>query len=435
MCATSDNANHGLQPSTDARQAAEAPRSPEKGDHMPEQALEDEHHPRATPVAMPRPAETQRAAARRGAIPRTEEAAASKRSVAGAMQPKGRGAGRRMDNPYARHRQVQEHPEGIDDQAVPPAKTVFHTEHARRVVNPVQSPDVGMSWSLNPYQGCEHGCAYCYARPTHSYWGWGPGLDFEQQIHVKENAPAQLEALFHKADWEPEPIVLSGNTDCYQPAERHYRITRSLLEVFLRYRHPVGIITKNSLILRDQDVLEALAEQGLVRVLVSLTTLREGLRRRLEPRTASGKRRLQVIETLTEIGVPVQAMVAPVIPALNDLELADLVAHAAAAGAENVHMQVVRLNGPVADVFAEWLDTHYPKRKQAVLRGIEALHGGKLSNSAFGERMRGKGAEAETLRQWFGILKRKHFGEPTPSALRYDLFRRPGGRQMQLFGA
>jgi DNA repair photolyase len=368
------------------------------------------------------------------ARPRAEEAPLSKRQADGRNSPHGRGAGRRMANRFNRTQRVREHEEGLDDPNPPPCQTVFHKEHAKQVVNRVASPDVGMSWSLNPYQGCEHGCAYCYARPTHSYWGWGPGLDFEQQIHVKENAPAQLEALFRKPDWEPEPIVLSGNTDCYQPAERHYRITRALLEVFLRYQHPVGIITKNSLVLRDLDLLEALAEQGLVRVLVSLTSLREGLRRRLEPRTASGKRRLQVMSALKEAGVPVQAMLAPIIPALNDVELADLVEHAAAAGAENVHMQVLRLNGPVEEVFSEWLEAHYPKRKQAVLRGVRALHGGKLGNSRFGERMRGKGPEAEALRQWFRILKRKHFGDPDPDPLRCDAFRRPGGRQMQLFG-
>lgn len=338
-----------------------------------------------------------------------------------------------MDNPFNGQQRVLDHAEGLDAAPASNTGTRFHAEHAKKVVNPVHSPDVGMAWSLNPYQGCEHGCAYCYARPTHRYWGWGPGLDFEQQIHYKEDAPAKLEALFHKSSWDPEPIVLSGNTDCYQPAERRFRITRSLLEVFLRYRHPVGIITKNSLILRDADLLEALAEHGLVRVIVSLTSLREGLRRRLEPRTASGKRRLQVMEALSGIGVPVRAMLAPIIPALNDLELADLVSHAASAGAEDVHMQVVRLNGPVAEVFSDWLDAHYPKRKQAVLRGIQALHQGQLSSSQFGERMRGKGPEAEALRQWFQILRRKHFGEPSPRALRCDAFRRPGGEQMQLF--
>jgi DNA repair photolyase len=337
-------------------------------------------------------------------------------------------------NRYDRFRRVRAHEEGLDLPPEPPGRTVFHEDRARTVVNAVPSPDVGMDWSLNPYQGCEHGCAYCYARPTHAYWGYSPGLDFERHVVVKTNAVERLEAWFRRPGWEAAPIALSGNTDPYQPAERRYRLTRSLLETFLAYRHPVSLITKNRLILRDLDLLAELAALDLVHVHVSLTTLDERLRRRMEPRTATGRGRLEVVRALRGAGVPVRVLLAPIIPGLNDIEVPDLMAAAAEAGALDAGMLVVRLNGEVADVFREWLETHYPDRADTVWNGIAALHGGRVDDHRFGRRMRGEGARAEALRQLGRVLRRRHFGTPDPWVPATHRFRRPGGTQLGLFG-
>ena len=347
----------------------------------------------------------------------------------------GRAASGNPPTRYLAQQTTREHEEGLDEPEAAPGATEFHLEHARSIVQEIASPDVGPTRSINPYQGCEHGCAYCYARPTHAYWGYGAGVDFERHVLYKPDAPALLEQAFKRPNWEPRTISLSGNTDCYQPAERRWRITRALLEVFLRYRHPVGIITKNSLVLRDLDLLEALAADNLVRVHISITTLRESLRRRMEPRTASGKRRLDVVRTLSQAGIPVHAMVAPVIPALNDDEIPRILEAAAEAGAKSASMQVVRLNREVAPVFTAWLLEHYPQRMDKVLQGIRALHGGQLSDSQFGRRMRGVGPEADALHALFHMVRRKYYSEETMPALNNHIFRRQGGTQLPLFGS
>src|SRR5690606_9096912 len=224
---------------------------------------------------------------------------------------------------------VTEHVEGLDEPLLSsPATQVFH-ETPKQIVNKVTSPDLGMMYSMNPYQGCEHGCIYCYARNSHAYWGWSAGLDFESKIIVKENAPALLEKFLLHPKWEAVPISLSGNTDCYQPLERKYEITRNILKVLARYRHPVGIISKNSLILRDLDLLKDLATDNLVNVYISITTLNEDLRRVMEPRTASGLKRLKTVEALASAGIPVGIMNAPVIPGLNHHEIPDILKAAA----------------------------------------------------------------------------------------------------------
>ncbi len=319
-----------------------------------------------------------------------------------------------------------------DDYVAP--QTRFIDIHPKSIVNKVISPDVGMDYSLNPYQGCEHGCTYCYARLTHEYWGYSPGVDFEQIIMVKQNAAELLKATFQKKTWKVKPIVLSGNTDCYQPCEKKYGITRALLEVFLEHRHPVGIITKNVLIKRDFDIVAELAKQKLITVYISITTLNEALRRKLEPRTATSKRKLELVAQLTELGVPVTVMASPIIPALNDHEIIGIAKAAAEHGAANFHAHVVRLMGPNETIFENWLADHFPDRKDKVMNQLKAMHGGKTGNSNFGDRMRGTGSFANNIRQQRALAKKKFFPNAQQHELRCDLFRRPSvGGQLGLF--
>jgi len=345
----------------------------------------------------------------------------------------GRGASYNPSNRFLTQELVREEVEGLDELPEEASRTTFLKENAKTIVNEVKSPDVGMAFSANPYQGCEHGCAYCYARPTHAYWGYSPGLDFERTILVKEDAAVLLEQQLRQPGWEPKPIVLSGNTDCYQPAERKFRLTRAMLEVFLRYRHPVGIITKNSLILRDLDLLMELSQLNLVRVFISITTLRESLRRRMEPRTASAAKRLDVLRQLSSAGVPAGLMLAPVIPGLNAEEIPNILEKAAAAGAQSAGMQLVRLNGEVAEIFQNWLQQHYPDRAAKILALIRETHGGQLTDSRFGVRMRGEGPIADSIRALFAQSRKRHFPQGDIPPLDTSLFVRVHGRQLGLF--
>ncbi len=312
-------------------------------------------------------------------------------------------------------------------------RTRFLKIHPKTIVNKITSPDVGMSYSMNPYQGCEHGCVYCYARNTHEYWGFDPGLDFETRILVKEDAPRLLEEHLKKASWKAVPIVLSGNTDCYQPAERHFRITRACLEVFLKYRHPVGIITKNALILRDLDLLAALNREGLVGVHVSVTTLREETRLLLEPRTASTAKRLNAIRVLSEEGIPVNAMLAPIIPGINSDELMNLAREVAACGARSFGFTLVRLNGAIGDLFTEWLEKAMPGKAAKVLSQIRACHGGQLNDSRFGARMKGDGAVASHLHQMARLARKRYFEGREFPALNTELHAQFKNGQWRLF--
>ena len=339
---------------------------------------------------------------------------------------KGRGAQYNTHNPYAKHEYVQEHFEGLDEPLqLVPHREVF-LEHPKKIVNKIDSPDLPMPYSINPYQGCEHGCIYCYARNSHQYWGYSAGLDFESKLIAKPNAPQLLEKRLQSKSWKPAPISLSGNTDCYQPLEKEMKITRQLIAIFLKYGHPFSIITKNQLVLRDLDLLKPLAEQRLVHVYISITTLDEELRRKLEPRTATGANRLKVVETLAKAGIPVGVMTAPIIPGLNSQEIPQLVAKAAEAGASTVGYTMVRLNGSVGPLFQDWLEKNYPDRADKVWHQIESLHGGQVNSSNFGERMRGQGIIAETIRQMYRAAKQKHFADR--SMPEYDLkaFRRGG---------
>jgi DNA repair photolyase len=316
------------------------------------------------------------------------------------------------------------HYEAIDELPEALGETQYYEENPKRVVNPVDSPDVGMQFSLNPYQGCEHGCVYCYARPTHEYWGWSAGVDFERRIIVKRNAPELLKGLFQSKSWQPAVIALSGNTDCYQPIERKLGITRRLLEVFLAHRNPVGILTKNALVLRDLGLLRELAAMNLVRVGMSVTSLDEDLRRRLEPRTVTAKTRLMTLEKLATAGVPTFAMAAPIIPGLNSHEIPALVEALANAGVSRVGHTIVRLNGPNAEIFRTWLQTHYPDRAQKIWHAIEQCHGGQVNDSRIGTRMGGEGPVAEQIHQLFTIAKRKHLAGRELPAYDFTHFRR-----------
>ncbi|MCS6973010.1 MAG: PA0069 family radical SAM protein [Cyclobacteriaceae bacterium] len=332
-------------------------------------------------------------------------------------------------NPLNRFRQqafLKEHPEGVDEDTELKPQTQIFFENARAVVNEVTSPDLGIMHSVNPYQGCEHGCSYCYARTTHEYYGLSSGLDFESKIMVKQNAPVLLEKFLQRPSWKPAPIALSGNTDCYQPLERKLQITRRLLEVLWRYRNPVSIITKNRLIVRDLDLLQKMAQQNLVHVYLSVTTLDEDLRRVMEPRTATVRMRLQTIAELSAGGIPVGVMMAPVIPGLNDHEILKVAEAASANGARTMGYTVVRLNGTIGEVFSAWLKEHFPDRYDKVWKQIKTLHGGAVYDERFGRRLTGEGKWAEIIRQTVRTAQRKYFSGKTMPDYNYSAFRKNG---------
>ena len=285
---------------------------------------------------------------------------------------------------------------------------------------------------MNPYQGCEHGCVYCYARTTHEYWGLGPGLDFERKIFYKKNAAELLRKQFDSKSWVPSAIMTSGNTDCYQPIERKLKLTRALLEVCLEYKNPVGIITKNSLVERDIDILKEMAKDDLAGVVISLTSLDDDLRSKLEPRTSTAKNKLRTIEQLAANGIPVQILMGPVIPGLNSHEIPAIIEAAANAGAQWAGYTMVRLNGAIAEIFETWINQTFPGQAKKVLNLIREVHNGKLNNSNFGERMSGKGNVAEMIDQLFAINRDKFMNRPKERGYNTSLFQRPGS-QLSLF--
>jgi DNA repair photolyase len=347
---------------------------------------------------------------------------------------KGRGAQYNAHNPYSATHYVQEHPESLDEPLLENSPTEFLLEHPRRIINVVKSPDIPMDYSINPYQGCEHGCTYCYARVTHQYWGMSAGLDFERKILVKENAAELLRDELGKQGYHCKPIMLSGNTDCYQPAERRFGITRQLLEVMAAFRQPVGIITKNSLILRDMDILSEMARENLVRVNISITTLDEGLRRAMEPRTATSAQRLKTVEQLTQAGIPVNVMIAPIIPGLTSEELVPVMKAAAEAGAATASYTLVRLNGAIGEIFTDWIRKNLPDRAEKVLRQVAEAHGGSLGDSRPGTRLSGEGNLAEAIRRLFRMAHLKYMPPSTLPPMNTDSFRRPrADGQLSLF--
>ncbi|MGY5851196.1 PA0069 family radical SAM protein [Salegentibacter sp. F14] len=311
--------------------------------------------------------------------------------------------------------------------------TVLIETFPNTIVNKVISPDVGMEYSLNPYQGCEHGCIYCYARNTHEYWGYSAGLDFERKILVKSNAVELLAKKLRSRKWVAKPIILSGNTDCYQPSEKKLRITRRLLETFLKYKHPVGIITKNALVQRDMDILCELAKDDLVKVTLSITSLSEDTRRILEPRTASIKKRLETIEKLAGANIPVNVMMAPIIPAINSHEIMPLAKEISERGASSLGYTIVRLNGAIAEIFTDWIKKTMPDRASKVLNQIKSVHGGGLNDSRFGKRMKGEGEFASQVAQQFKLARRKYFSDKEQVRLNCKLHEGFKDGQMKLF--
>ncbi|MBK8556364.1 MAG: PA0069 family radical SAM protein [Lewinellaceae bacterium] len=320
-----------------------------------------------------------------------------------------------------------------DEWESPELRTEYLPTHPKTILNKVDSPDVPADWSLNPYQGCEHGCVYCYARNTHPYWGYSAGLDFEQKILVKHNSAFLLEDMLRKKSWKASPVMFAGNTDIYQPAERKFKITRACLEVFWKYRHPVSLITKNSLVLRDLDILRNLASENLVHAAISITTLDEPLRQFLEPRTASVKQRLKTVETLSEAGIPVFVMMAPIIPGLNEHDIFAMAKAVSERGALGMGYTMVRLNGDVAQVFEDWLRKAMPDRADKVLNKIREAHGGSLHDFRSGTRMRGEGKIAEIIRDQFRLAREKFFQDKKMPAYNLDLHEHYKSPQLRLF--
>ncbi len=344
---------------------------------------------------------------------------------------KGQGAVSNVHNHFERNRYEQSIYQ--DDYEEEIAKTQVIPIFPKTIVNTVKRVDLPMMYSMNPYQGCEHGCAYCYARPTHEYWGYSAGVDFERVILAKKNAPELLEQFFKKRGYVPESILLSGNTDCYQPVERKLQITRKLLQVFLDYRHPVSILTKNALVTRDIDILTQLAEKNLVTVSLSIPTINEDLRRKLEPRTSSVNTKLKAIETLTENGIPVHVMAAPMIPGLNTMEILPIVKTIAEKGALGCGYTLVHLNDTVEPVFIDWLAEHYPDRQDKVLHQVATMHGGKLGEKRASKRNSGEGNIADMIHTTFKIARKKYFADKEMPKLTTDLFDGTKGEQLRLF--
>lgn len=344
----------------------------------------------------------------------------------------GRGAETQPPNRFEKLH-VEPDPEAAPDDGPGPA-TVFLKDASKSILSTNDSPDVGFDASVNPYRGCEHGCAYCYARPTHEYLGFSAGLDFESKIVVKHEAPRLLWEALSSPRWTPKSIFMSGVTDCYQPVERRLKLTRGCLEVLAEFRNPVGIVTKNFLVTRDIDVLQELARHNASTVYLSITTLDEDLCRVLEPRASRPAHRLAAVTALAKAGVPVGVMVAPVVPALTDHEMPAILKAAADAGARFAGYTVMRLPYGVKDIFSRWLDLHYPDRKMKVLHRVEELRGGKLNDPRFKSRMRGEGIFAQQISKLFTVSRAKAGISSGGPRLSTEAFRRPGGNQLSLFG-
>ena len=320
-----------------------------------------------------------------------------------------------------------------DDREMSRIQTKFYVDDSRTAFAKNDSPDLGFAYSINPYRGCEHGCIYCYARPSHEYLGFSSGIDFETKIMVKLGAPKLLAEAFNAKTWKPQLVALSGNTDCYQPIERKLELTRQCLQIFLDFRNPVSIITKNALVQRDVDILKDMAGLNTVSVTVSLTTLDNHLARTMEPRTSSPVKRLETVEVLSKIGIRAGVLVAPVIPGLNDEEIPSLLRAAASSGAQYAGFTMLRLPYAIKELFQEWLKSNLPERASKILSRIRDVRGGKLNDSTFGKRMRGEGHLAKSIQQLFRASHRKYFDESSKFTLSNEHFRRPRDLQLGIF--
>ncbi len=345
---------------------------------------------------------------------------------------KGRGAQFNPRNKFLKNERVKEHIEGIDDWTEKNEATQYLEDNAKGIVNKVESPDLSLMYSMNPYQGCEHGCIYCYARNSFEYWGYSAGLDFERKIIVKKNAADLLRKFLMHPKWECVPISLSGNTDCYQPAEQKFRLTRGLLEVCNEFNQPVAMITKNAGMLRDKDLLQEMGKKNIVSVLVSITSFNEDLRRVMEPRTTTGKQRLRLIDEMSKAGVRMGVMLGPMIPGLNDHEMHNIIKAASEAGAAFSAYTFIRLNGAIKLIFHDWLYKNFPDRADKVWHLIEASHEGKVNDSRWGVRMRGEGNVAEMVAQQYRKYTTKYGLNHERLGLDCSQFKRPG-EQMRLF--
>jgi DNA repair photolyase len=343
----------------------------------------------------------------------------------------GRGA---VGNPKNRFDRIEVESElGEADEESDP-ETVYLRDVSRSIIARNDSPDIGVDASINPYRGCSHGCIYCFARPTHEYLGFSAGLDFESKILVKQNAPNLLRKELSSSRWKPQVLAMSVATDCYQPVEKKLQLTRRCLGVIAEFRNPVAVVTKNHLVTRDIDLLSELARYDAAMVAISLTTLDDDLRRVMEPRTSRPARRLAAIEALARAGIPVGVMIAPIIPGLTDHEMPALLSAAAEAGASFAAYTPVRLPYAVRPLFEDWLERHFPERKEKVLNRIRSMRGGKLNDPRFGTRMRGEGIFAEHIAQLFSIsCRRAGIGEKKFPSLSTAAFRKYGGAQPRLF--
>jgi len=346
---------------------------------------------------------------------------------------RGRGSAGNPKNRFETIELVPEPPDETDEISSP--HTEFLTDTSRSIIAYNDSPDVGFDASVNPYRGCEHGCVYCYARPTHEYLGFSSGLDFETKIMVKEDAPELLKEELLRRSWTPQVLAMSGVTDCYQPAEKKRQLTRRCLEMLLEFRNPVMIITKNYLVTRDIDILRELARYRCVGVSISLTTLDRKLSAAMEPRASSPTRRLAAINRLAEAGIPVGYLQAPMIPGLTDAEAPAIAEAAARAGASFAGYVALRLPFAVKSLFEQWLEQHFPERKEKVLNRIRAMRGGKLNDPHFSTRMRGEGIFAQQMAELFQLACRKAGINGRRPELTTEHFRRAGAHQLSLFEA
>ena len=347
---------------------------------------------------------------------------------------RGRGAG---VNPSGRYEAVSRHvfDDGWDSlEELPPFKTEVQVEKPRQIITRNDSPDISFDRSINPYRGCEHGCVYCFARPTHAYMGMSPGLDFESKLFAKPGAARLLERELAKEGYQPRTIAIGTNTDPYQPIEKEYRIMREILEVLEAHNHPVGIVTKSALVVRDLDILSRLAEKGLAKVALSVTTLDRRLARTMEPRAATPSRRLETIRALSEAGVPASVMIGPVIPGLNDFEIERILESAVHAGASEAGYVILRLPLEVSPIFKEWLLRHYPDRFRHVMSLVRSMRDGKDYDAEFGKRMKGSGPYAWQIGRRFEMAAKRLGLNTDRKRLRTDLFRSPhaGAEQLSL---
>jgi DNA repair photolyase len=345
---------------------------------------------------------------------------------------RGRGAG---VNPSGRYEPVTRHV--FDDgwetiEELPPFKTEVQVEKPRTIITRNESPDISFDRSINPYRGCEHGCVYCFARPTHAYMGLSPGLDFESKLFAKPDAARLLEKELGKEGYQPKTIAIGTNTDPYQPIEREYRIMREILEVLEAHNHPVGIVTKSGLVTRDIDILARMAEKGLAKVALSVTTLDRKLARMMEPRANTPPKRLEAVRTLNDAGVPASVMIGPVIPGLNDMEIERILESAVAAGAREAGYVMLRLPLEVSPIFKDWLLRHYPDRFRHVMSLIRSMRGGKDYDSEWGKRMRGSGPYAWQIGRRFELAAKRLGLNTERRQLRTDLFRAPARQGEQL---